>query len=348
MVVTVDPAVPGRHSLHGNDHAAEVPMTTLTFESARTVSPTSGTRPPAVDFHAVTHRFGDVTALDGIDLSISTGETVALLGPNGAGKSTAIALMLGLLEPTDGSVTTLGTRPRNAVASGRVGSMLQDSGLPERARVGELIRFARDLYADPLDVTTVLHRSGLTSLAARSISGLSGGEAQRVRFALAIAGDPDLLFLDEPTVAMDVETRRAFWADIRRATDEGRTVVFATHYLEEADQVADRIVVLDHGRVVADGTGRSIRAGVGGRTIRFDLPDAVAYRDQLGSMPGVTAIDIEGNRVRLTTSDGDATVRAIVLGGLDIRDLESTSVGLEDAFLSIVSRDPDATEEIPS
>ena len=323
-------------------------MTTATLASTRTVPPISDTRASAVDFHGVTHRFGDVTALDRMDLSISTGETVALLGPNGAGKSTAMALMLGLLESTEGSVTTLGTRPRSAVASGRVGSMLQDAGLPDRARVGELIRFARDLYPDPLDVTTVLHRAGLTSLASRLVSGLSGGEAQRVRFALAIAGDPDLLFLDEPTVAMDVETRRAFWADIRRATDEGRTVVFATHYLEEADQVADRIVVLDHGRVVADGTGRSIRAGVGGRTIRFDLPDAAAHRDRLGSMPGVTGVDIEGHRIRLTTSDGDATVRAIVLAGLDVRDLESTSVGLEDAFLSIVARDSDSTEEMPS
>ncbi len=209
----------------------------------------------AVQFDGVSHRFGDVLALDGLDLTIRTGETVALLGPNGAGKSTAIGLMLGLLQPTHGAVRTLGMTPRGAVASGRVGSMLQQSGLPSNVRVGELVEFARRLYPNPLALSAVLERAGLTALAGRDVGRLSGGERQRLRFALGIAGDPDLVFLDEPTVAMDVETRRAFWTDMRRSAAEGRTVLFATHYLDEADQVADRIVVLDRGRIVADGTG---------------------------------------------------------------------------------------------
>ena len=194
----------------------------------------------AVEFDGVSRRFGDVLALDDVRLSIRPGETVALLGPNGAGKSTAIGLMLGLLEPTSGAVSVLGMSPRQAVASGRIGSMLQQTGLPTNVRVGELVDFARRLYPHPLSQAAVLERSGLTALSDRSVDRLSGGESQRLRFAIGIAGDPDLVFLDEPTVAMDVETRRAFWADMRRSASEGRTILFATHYLEEADQVADR------------------------------------------------------------------------------------------------------------
>jgi ABC-2 type transport system ATP-binding protein len=291
----------------------------------------------AVRFDHATRRFGDITALDGVDLRLETGSTVALLGPNGAGKSTAIALMLGLLEPTSGLVRTLGMPPRDAVASGRIGSMLQVSGLPGRVRVGELVDFVRHLYPSHLDRVTILERSGLTPLADRSTEDLSGGEAQRVRFALAIAGDPDLVFLDEPTVAMDVDTRRAFWADMRRSADDGRTILFATHYLEEADQVADRIVVLDRGRVVADGTSRSIRAGVSGRTVRFDLPEGPIDRGPLESLPGVREIEVHGASVRLATTDGDATVRALSHAGVPFRELEVSGADLEDAFVALIA-----------
>jgi ABC-2 type transport system ATP-binding protein len=321
-------------------------MTTQTLERIATTGAPADTPPTAVRFDHVTRRFGDVTALDGIDLGIDPGTTVALLGPNGAGKSTAIALTLGLLEPTAGRVRTLGLDPTTAVASGRVGAMLQSAGLPANARVGELVQLARALYPHPLDAATILERSGLTGLVGRAAQELSGGEAQRVRFALAIAGDPDLLFLDEPTVAMDVETRRAFWADMRRAQADGRTLLFATHYLEEADQVADRIIVLDHGRVVADGTGRAIRGRVAGRTVRFDLAGAASRGAQLAALPGVTAVDLQGDRVALTTTDGDATVQALVLTGLPIRDLELTSAGLEDAFLSLITESHDPQEPI--
>jgi ABC-2 type transport system ATP-binding protein len=294
----------------------------------------------AVRFDDVSRRFGDVNALDHVDLDLATGTTVALLGPNGAGKSTAIALMLGLLEPTSGRVRTLGLSPRDAVASGRVGSMLQTSGLPARVRVGELVEFVRRLYPTGLDLATILERSGLTGLAERSTDQLSGGESQRVRFALAIAGDPDLVFLDEPTVAMDVDTRRSFWADIRRSADDGRTILFATHYLEEADQVADRIIVLDHGRIIADGTGRSIRAGVGGRTVRFDLPmdgpDGVPEPARWAGLPGVSDVEIHGRSIRLATTDGDATVRALARLNVPFHDLEVTGADLEDAFVALV------------
>jgi ABC-2 type transport system ATP-binding protein len=296
----------------------------------------------AVRFDAVTRRFGQVTALDGVDLTIRAGETVALLGPNGAGKSTAIGLMLGLLEPTAGTVTILGQAPRAAVAAGRIGSMLQDAGLPTNVRVGELISFARRLYPNPLGVDAILRRAGLGELADRPVDRLSGGEGQRLRFAIAIAGDPDLVFLDEPTVAMDVETRRAFWADMRRSAAEGRTILFATHYLEEADQVADRVIVLDHGRVVADGTGRSLRSRIAGRTVSFDTPMAEAA--SLAGLPGVTDVDIRGDAVRLSTTDADATVRALFASDMTIHDLEVTGADLEDAFIALTT-DPALPEE---
>jgi len=175
----------------------------------------------------------------------------------------------------------------------------------------------------------------LTALAGRSVDGLSGGETQRLRFAIGIAGDPDVVFLDEPTVAMDVEMRRAFWADMRRSAEEGRTILFATHYLEEADQVADRIIVLDHGRIVADGTGRSIRGRISARTIRFDL--AGADPAMLARLPGVTEVDVHHDAVRLTSTDADATVRAIGQADLRIRDLEVTGADLEAAFLALTS-----------
>ena len=289
----------------------------------------------AVQFDGVTRQFGAVVALDNIDLGISAGETVALLGPNGAGKSTAIGLMLGLLEPTTGSVSTLGMTPHEAVASGRIGSMLQQTGLPTHVRVGELVDFARRLYPHPLSQAAVLERAGLTALADRSVDRLSGGEGQRMRFAIGIAGDPDLVFLDEPTVAMDVETRRAFWADMRRSADEGRTILFATHYLEEADQVADRIIVLDHGRIVADGTGRALRGRITTRTIQFELDRADPV--VLSALPGVTDVEVHGDSVRLTASDADATVRAIYRTDLAVRALEVTGADLEEAFIALTS-----------
>jgi ABC-2 type transport system ATP-binding protein len=302
--------------------------------------PTSTATPSAVDFAGVSRRFGATTALDGVDLRIGVGETVALLGPNGAGKSTAISIMLGLLAPSAGEARTLGLTPGEAIRSGRVGAMLQSATLPAGARVGELVDLARGLYPSPAPRAAILERSGLTELAGRRADTLSGGETQRVRFALSIAGDPDLVFLDEPTVAMDVEARRAFWSDMRQAASEGRTVLFATHYLDEADSVADRIIVLDRGRVVAAGSPTELKAGVAERTVRFVWPgDGVLDVDDvvLRALPGVASVERRGESVSLTCRDADAAVRALVAAGIGFRHLEVTGADLDTVFLALTS-----------
>jgi len=291
--------------------------------------------PAAISFRGLTKRFDTTVALDHVSLEIPIGSTVALLGPNGAGKSTAINLVLGLLHPDDGKVNVLGLTPAEAIASVRVGAMLQTGGLPTAVKVGELVEFARGLYPQPIAYDTILATAGLTQLAGRRVEVLSGGEAQRLRFALAIAGDPDLLFLDEPTVAMDVESRRAFWKDMREFAEQGRTVLFATHYLDEADTVADRIVVLDHGHIVADGTSSSLKSTVQSRTIRFTLPNAHAA--MLRALPGVTDVAIHGSDVSLSTTDADATIRAAYKADLPIRDLSVTGADLEDAFVALTT-----------
>src|SRR5580704_17179555 len=228
------------------------------------------------DEEGMCRRFGSMEAVTGVDLRVAAGETVALLGPNGAGKSTTLAMILGLLSPTAGQVTVGGRAPRQAVADGLVGAMLQSgagSGLPSRTRVGELIRFVASLYPAPLPVPAVLQHAGLTSLAGRLVDRLSGGELQRVRFALAICADPRLLILDEPTVGLDVPSRRSFWETVRAFTAQGCAVLFATHYLAEAAESAGRVVVLHQGRVAADGTVDEILRTVAIRTVRFRAPD---------------------------------------------------------------------------
>ncbi|MFN8619420.1 MAG: ABC transporter ATP-binding protein [Chloroflexota bacterium] len=294
----------------------------------------------AVDLRGVSHRFGATLALDDLTIELRAGSTVALLGRNGAGKSTTISIMLGLLAPTAGQVEVLGGPPADAIRVGRVGAMLQSGSLPAGATVGELVALAAALHRDAGSPGTLLDRAGLRSLATRRVEGLSGGEAQRVRFALAIAGDPDLVFLDEPTVAMDVEARRAFWTDMRAAADRGRTILFATHHLDEADQVADRIVVLHEGRVAADGAPSALRDAVGSRIIRFRLDgvDPAA----LAQLPGVSLAEHHAGQVRLASADADATVRALVARGVPFRRLEVASVDLEDAFLAITGGLPRA------
>ena len=303
--------------------------------ASRSIAPT---RPSAVVFDGVTRRFGATTALDDLRLDIGVGETVALLGPNGAGKSTAISIMLGLLAPSAGRATTLGLDPLVAVRSGRVGAMLQAATLPAGARVGELVDLARALYPSPAPRGAILERAGLAALAGRRTDTLSGGEAQRLRFALAIAGDPDLVFLDEPTVAMDVEARRAFWADMRRAALEGRTVLFATHYLDEADGVADRIIVLDHGRIVADGSPAALKASVAERTVRFAASAGdPAADDRLARLPGVRTVTRRGDDVTLACTDADAAVRGLVTTGIAFAHLEVAGADLDAAFLALTT-----------
>lgn len=235
-----------------------------------------------VAFESVTKSYGGVRAVDGLTLELHPGETVALLGPNGAGKSTTLDLLLGLKRPDSGVVRVFGAGPREAIVGGRVGAMLQSGGLMDEVTVGELVRLACDLHPKPFRVTDVLARAGISPIADRKVNKLSGGQAQRVRFALATAGDSDLIVLDEPTTGMDVTTRQAFWSTMREQADQGRTVLFATHYLEEADAIADRVLVLHRGRLLADGTAAEIKAKAGARRIAFDLEGPI---DSTGKSP---------------------------------------------------------------
>jgi ABC-2 type transport system ATP-binding protein len=277
-----------------------------------------------------------LVALDHLDLEVARGETLALLGPNGAGKSTAISILLGLQHHQRGDVEVLGSDPRSAMRSGRVGAMLQvggGSGLPHGVKVGELVAMTARLYRAPAPVATTINRAGLVGLVDRQTQRLSGGEVQRVRFALAIAGDPELIFLDEPTIAMDVEGRRSFWAMMRSFAIEGRTVVFATHHLEEADAVADRIVVMRKGKVVANGPAATIKAAVRTRRVRFVSPGADLV--QLRELDGVDAASMRGTEVILDSLDADATIRALVGSGIAFCDLEVTGADLEAAFVAL-------------
>jgi ABC-2 type transport system ATP-binding protein len=289
----------------------------------------------AARLEEVTKRYGQVTALDGAGFQLRRGETVALLGPNGAGKSTTVGILLGLLRPDAGRVELLGGSPHEATAAGRVGAMLQQGDLLDGVTVAELVELVRDLYPAPRPLAETLELAGLTELAGRRVERLSGGQAQRVRYALAVAGAPELLFLDEPTAGMDVQARRAFWRGVRELADRGATVLFATHYLEEADEYADRIVVLLGGKVVADGPATQIKAGVGSRRVRATVP--AGHDGLLRDLPGVRGLQRRGESVLLESADADATVRALFASGLEVRDVEVTGADLEDAFLALTS-----------
>jgi ABC-2 type transport system ATP-binding protein len=285
---------------------------------------------------------GPVRAVRGIDISIAPGETVALLGPNGAGKSTTIDLLLGLAEPDAGSVSVFGMTPQKAIAAGSIGAMLQVGGVVQYLTVRELIIMVASLYPAPLDADEVLHLTGITDLAERRTTTLSGGQTQRLRFAIALVSNPDLLVLDEPTVALDVEARRDFWATMRTFAARGKTVVFATHYLEEADAFADRIILMAHGRIVADGPATEIKATVGMRTIRATLPHADL--DALAALPGVTNVDTRGEGVVINCSDSDAALRALLAAFPTARDIEVRGAGLEEAFMHLTG-EADLAEE---
>ena len=287
--------------------------------------------------------YGKVRAVRSVDLMIAPGETVALLGPNGAGKTTTIDMVLGLTRPDSGSVSLFGMSPAQAVAAGVVGGMLQTGSLIEQLSVRELVTMVASLYPHPLGVAEVLQLTGAAEFADRQSTRLSGGQTQRVRFAIALVADPDLLLLDEPTSAMDVEARREFWTSMRAVAARGKTVIFATHYLEEADAYADRIVLLARGEIVADGPATEIKAKVGGRTIRATLPGADVA--QLAALPGVTNADRHGDAVILTCADSDATLRALLGRFPGARDIEVHGSGLEEAFLALTADENDVTSE---
>ena len=298
---------------------------------------------PAVRISGLHKSFGDVHAVRGVDLSVAPGEVVAVLGPNGAGKSTAIDIVLGLTKPDRGEVEVFGTRPTRAVAQGRVGAMLQSGALLPDVTVRELVATFAALHHSPLPVGRALEMAGISDIAGQKTTKLSGGQAQRVRYALALVPDPDLLVLDEPTVAMDVEVRRAFWASMRDFTRSGRTVLFATHYLEEADDFADRVLVLTAGKVVADGTGAQIKATVTGRSISATIPGA----DEaiLADLPGVRTVSARGPRLLLACADSDQALRALLARYPDSRDIEIAAGNLEDAFVHLTQAAQSADAE---
>jgi ABC-2 type transport system ATP-binding protein len=276
---------------------------------------------------------GAIEAVRDVDVEISAGETVALLGPNGAGKSTTIDMLLGLLAPDRGSVSVFGSSPSEAVARGGVGAMLQTGALIRDLSVRELIAMMASLYPAPMDVEEVLELTGVAEIAAQRTQKLSGGQTQRVRFAVALVSNPELLVLDEPTVAMDVEGRRGFWTTMRAFAARGKTIVFATHYLEEADAYADRAVLMARGRIVADGPTTEIKAMVGTRTIRATLPGVDL--DALASLAGVSAAERHGEVVILSCTDSDAAIRTLLADHPQARDIEITAAGLEQAFLEL-------------
>jgi ABC-2 type transport system ATP-binding protein len=302
--------------------------------NAMTTTAAPATTTPVVGFDQVTKTYGSVRAVDGLSLRLHPGETVALLGPNGAGKSTTLDLLLGLKHPDSGTVSLFGGTPRDAIVAGRVGAMLQSGGLMDEVTVAELVKLACSLHPKPYRVTDVMVRAGITQIADRKVDKLSGGQAQRVRFALATAGDSDLIILDEPTTGMDVSARQAFWATMREQADQGRTVLFATHYLEEADAVADRVLVLHRGRLLADGTAAEIKAKAGARRVSFDLEGEIDEA-ALRALPFLTSLDISGRTVRIRSSDADATVHALYGLGVHPRNLEVAGLGLEQAFVAI-------------
>jgi ABC-2 type transport system ATP-binding protein len=287
--------------------------------------------------------YGEVRAVRSVGLTIAPGETVALLGPNGAGKSTTIDMVLGLTRPDSGSVSLFGMSPAEAVAAGVVGGMLQTGSLIEYLSIRELITMVASLYPRPLPVDEVLQLTGTAEFADRRTNKLSGGQTQRVRFAIALVANPDLLLLDEPTAALDVEGRREFWAAMRAVAARGKTVIFATHYLEEADAYADRIVLLARGRIVADGPSTEIKAMVGGRTIRATLPHADLT--QLAALPGVTSADRRGDAVILTCGDSDTALPALLDRFPGVRDVEVHGAGLEEAFIALTADEDDITNE---
>jgi ABC-2 type transport system ATP-binding protein len=287
---------------------------------------------------------GPVHAVRGIDVDITPGETLALLGPNGAGKSTTIEMLLGLTKPDAGEVRVFDMTPAEAISHGAIGAMLQTGAVLADLKVHELIEMMGSLYPRSLGVDETLDLARIGDIADRKTNKLSGGQTQRVRFAVAMVSDPDLLILDEPTVSMDVESRHLFWETLRTFTARGKTVLFATHYLEEADANAGRIVLMARGKVVADGAATEIKAVAGGRTIRATLPgvDVAALR----ALDGVRDADLRGDAIIMNCSDSDRAVRALLREFPAVRDLEITGAGLEAAFLQLtVDDDSDSFDD---
>ena len=298
----------------------------------------------AIEAHGLVKQFrrpGDqpIRAVDGLDLTVPAGQIVAFLGPNGAGKTTTLDMLLGLATPDAGTAAVVGMAPRAAVLAGKVSAVLQTGGLLADLTVVETVRLISSTFQAPRPVDEVMAKAGIAALAGRRVSKCSGGEQQRLRFALALLPDPELLILDEPTAGMDVAARHEFWDTMRADTASGRTVLFATHYLEEADSFAERIVMVSHGRVVADGTTSEIRAQSSGRTISVEMPPdgadgADSWLARVRAIPGVGEVNQRGRRAEIAAADTDA-VALVLLRDLGAHGLEIAAPTLDSAFLTL-------------
>ena len=291
-----------------------------------------GTGQYVAEMQNISKNFGNVRALVDFDFKVRAGELTALLGPNGAGKTTAIKLLLGLLRPQSGRVSVFATDPTRTATHTRLGAMLQVGRVPETLRVAEHIDLFSSYYPHPLSITETLAIAGIENIAQRKFGDLSGGQKQRVLFGLAICGNPDLLFLDEPTVGLDVEARHLLWQEIRNLLGRGKTVVLTTHYLEEADALADRIVVINQGSIMAEGTPAQIKARTGGKKIRLVTQLDHSTIKKIG---GVVDVQSDRDAVLIQTTDAENVLRVLFSLDLDISNLEVTSAGLEEAFLAL-------------
>lgn len=292
---------------------------------------------PVVQMSHVSKSFGAVKAVRDISLQVGAGEVVAFLGPNGAGKTTSVSMMLGLRKPTSDEVRLLGRDPRDPRARSQAGVMLQESGVPEMLKVQELVQLFRSYYPSPLSTAEAIERAGLHEKAGARIASLSGGQRQRLYFALAICGDPEVVFLDEPSVGLDVEGRRDFWAQVREFVRLGRTIVLTTHYLEEADALANRIVVIDHGRVIADDTPASIKSRVVGKKLSFDSAIPLTQADFQG-LP-VQGLEIANHHAAMLSNAPEIVLQTLFTRGVELQNLEVTGAGLEEAFLSLTQHE---------
>ncbi|MFD0773297.1 ABC transporter ATP-binding protein [Streptomonospora algeriensis] len=290
-----------------------------------------------MDAQSLYKTYGEVRAVDGVDLRIAPGEVVALLGPNGAGKSTTVDMLVGLTKPDSGEVRVFGRRPYDAIQHGMIGAMLQEGALLDDATVEEMVGMVASLHSAPMKVSDALRRAGIEDLARRRSTKLSGGQQQRVRFAIAVVSNPDLLLLDEPTAGMDVATRRDFWASMKEFTSTGKTVMFATHYLEEAEEAADRVVFLRRGRVVADGSVEQIRSLAAGRTLTATIPGV--DEESVRALPCVVDVDVRMDKATVLSSDSDTTLRAMLPRFPQARDIEVVGVGLDEAFLVLTAQE---------
>jgi ABC-2 type transport system ATP-binding protein len=291
-----------------------------------------------IQLEHVSKAFKGKIAVDDLSLTIEQGSVVALLGPNGAGKSTTVSMMLGLQQPTSGKVRLLGGNPQDRSIRERIGAMLQEVDVIDGLKVKESIELFRRYYEKPLPLDKLLRVSGLESEKEKRTTALSGGQKRRLGFALALAGDPSVIFLDEPTVGMDVSSRQIFWETVRELASEGRTIILTTHYLDEADSIADRIVVINRGKLIADGTPSEIKSSANGKTITFTAGPNVTP-DALRAISGINDVTWSGRKVKLFSDDTDAVIFALVRGQFEIKDIEIHNGGLEDAFQFLVQEE---------